>query len=298
MGLAYPIQKFQDWITQQWVISRGKKIVPENFPWLMGPFGNIGGIGEDFIKQLAEKEKLVIERNVKSHGLIPSIDVLNLSDTELVDLSQNVIAFYEKTADYNLSFTIKWNPIFKFCGILINKLFSNRIRQLSIPTRSIKKSESITSELITLSDPESNEVKYTIWFRTFVSTGQVIYSGAYGTCRLPSGKMCIKAVFPLPKGNATVIMLPSVGEHGELILDSSGKRFGDAGFYFLLNDSKGIYWSKYVKSFRDRLIVGKENEHIKAEQILTLWHKRVLQLNYIIKQKTGKDDLQKFSANN
>lgn len=286
MGLAYPIQKFQDWITQQWVISRGKKITPEDVPWLIGPFGNIGGIGEDFIKQLAEKEKLVIERNVKSQGLIPSIDVLNLSDTELSDLSQKVIAFYENTADHNLSFTIKWNPVFKFFGILVNRLFSNRIRQLNIPTGNIKNSLSITSEIITLSDPVLNEVKYTIWFRTIQSTGQVIYSGVYGVCKLPSGKMCIKAVFPLPKGNATVIMLPSVGENGELFLDSSGKKFGDAGFYFLLNDSKGNYWSKYVSSFRDRLTVGTENEHMMAEQVLTLWNKRVLQLNYKIKLKT------------
>lgn len=286
MGLAYPIQKLQDWITQQWVISRGKKIIPDNVPWLMGPFGNIGGIGEDFIKQLAEKEKLVIERNVKSQGLISSIDVLNLSNTELSELSQEVIAFYENTAGHNLSFTIKWNPVFKFCGILINRLFSNRIRQLNIPTKNIKNSSSITSEIITLSDPVLNEVIYTIWFRTIQSTGQVVYSGVYGVCQLPSGKMCVKAVFPLPKGNATVIMLPSVGENGELILDSSGKRFGDAGFYFLLTDSKGNYWSKYVSSFRDRLTIGKGNEYMMAEQVLTLWHKRVLQLNYKIKLKT------------
>lgn len=287
MGLAYPIQKFQDWITQQWVISRGNKINPENFPWLMGPFGNIGGIGEDFIKQLAEKEKLVIERNVESQGLIPSIDALNLSETELSDLSKKVIAFYENTADHNLSFTIKWNPIFKFFGILINKLSSNRIKQLNIPTKNIKNSESITSEIITLSDSEFNVVKYTIWFRTMQSTGQVVYSGVYGTCKLPSGKMCVKAVFPLPKGNATVIMLPSVGKNGELILNSSGKKFGDAGFYFLLNDAKGNYWSKYVSSFRDRLTIGTENEQMMAEQVLTLWHKRVLKLNYKIRQKNA-----------
>src|SRR5690606_31102553 len=124
-----------------------------------------------------------------------------------------------------------------------------------------------------------------IWFRTIQATGQVIYSGVYGTCQLPSGTSCVKAVFPLPKGNATVIMSPSIGKSGELVLDSSGNNFGDAGFYFLLNDSKGNYWSKYVRSFRDKLTVGIENDQIVAEQTLTLWHKRVLQLHYKIKRK-------------
>jgi hypothetical protein len=284
MGLAYPMQQFQDWFTQQWVILWGTKINPKDFPWLIGPFGNLNGIGDNFINQFAEKENLIIQRDTKSQGLIPSIDMLNLSDLELSNLSQKVIGFYEHTAQYNLHFTVKWNPFFKIFGVLVNKLFSNRINQLNIPTKNIKNSESIKSEIITLLDPKSNKVRYTIWLRTF-SNGQIIYSGVYGTCKLPSGKTCVKAVFPLPKGNATVIMSPIVGTNGELILDSSGKKNGDAGFYFLLNDSKGNYWSQFIGSFRDRLIIGTENDYISAEQTLTLWSQNVLKFNYKIKAK-------------
>ena len=88
-------------------------------------------------------------------------------------------------------------------------------------------------------DSKTDKVKRTIWLRTFKSTGQVVYSGVYETCTIPSGKTCIKAISPLPNGNATVILTPRVGKHGELILDSSGQRIGDSGFYFLLKDSKG-----------------------------------------------------------
>jgi hypothetical protein len=285
MGLAYPIQKFQDWLTQQWVIVTGKKIKPEDFPWLMGPFGNVNGIGETFIQQLAEKENLVIERDTPSQGLIPSFDLLNLPASDLSFLSRQVIDFYEKTAQYNLDLNVQWNPFFKLFGILVNKLFSNRINQLHIPTKNITNAESLKSEIITLTDPLSNQVKYTIWFRTFASSGQVIYSGIYGTCTLPSGQTCIKAVFPLPQGNATVIMVPGITSAGELVLESSGKKPGDAGFYFLLNDSKGNYWSKYVSSFRDRLIIRQEDDHLSAEQVLTLWRKKVLKFNYKISPK-------------
>lgn len=127
---------------------------------------------------------------------------------------------------------------------------------------------------------ENNELKYTIWLRKIQSTGKVVYSGIYTTCKLPTGATCMKAVFPLPKGNATVILKPFVGEKNELILDSSGQKFGDAGFYFLLNDSKGNFWSQYIKSFTDKLIVREENEYLKAKQILRLWNIKVASFEY------------------
>ncbi|AYN01086.1 hypothetical protein [Chryseobacterium sp. 3008163] len=285
MRFAYPMQKFQDWMTQQWVILRGRKIKPEDFPWLMGPFGNLDAIGEDFIHKFAEKENLIIQKDSKAKGIIPAMQKLNLSEAEFSNLSKSVIEFYEKTDNYNLQFSVHWNPFFKLFGILINKLFSNRINQLNIPTKNIDDSEFLKSEIINLIDVNTNEIKYTFWFRSIKSSGQVIYSGVYGISNLPSGKTCVKAVFPLPNGNATVLMNPSIGENGELILDSSGKKFGDAGFYFLLKDSKGDYWSQFISSFRDRLIIGSQNDIISAEQTLTLWHLKVLTFKYTIELK-------------
>jgi hypothetical protein len=284
MSFAYPAQKFQDWFTQQWVILWGRRIKPETVPWLMGPFGNLESIADSFVDRLAKEENLVVERNNATSGLIPSIKELKLSEGEYARLSNEIIDFYENTARYKLNFSVQWNPLFKVFGKLVMILFSNRMKQLNIPTSTPGKSDPINSEIITLRDPESGKVKHTIWYRTFVSTGQVLYSGIYTTCILPSGKTCIKAVFPLPRGNATVIMLPSVGPNGELRLDSSGKKFGDAGFYFLLHDSKGEVWSQYVGSFRDHLHVWSNNEKILAEQTLTLWRQRVVQFKYEIQR--------------
>lgn len=285
MNFAYPMQKLQDWITQQWVIFRGRKIEPENHQWLIGPFGSLNAIGEDFIHQFAQKENLVIEKTEAIKGIIPSMARLNLSEKEMGRLSQNVVEFYEKTILYDLNFSVKWTPLFKYFGILLNRLFSRRLHQLNIPTQSIKEAESIKSEIINLIDRKTHQIKYTFWFRAFQSNGQVIYSGVYGLCRLPSGKTCIKAIFPLPNGNATVMMTPSVGRNGELILDASGNKFGDAGFYFLLKDAKENYHAQFIRSFRDRLIIGPKNNYLAAEQTLTLWNRKVLQFNYEIKHK-------------
>jgi hypothetical protein len=35
----------------------------------------------------------------------------------------------------------------------------------------------------------------------------------------------------MPRGNATVVLRPELRPDGSLVLDSSGRRFGDAGFY-------------------------------------------------------------------
>lgn len=284
MSLADTMQKFQDWFTQQWVIICGRKINPSENTWLFGPFGEVSGIGEKFIHQLAEKEDLTIIRKSNSKGLLDSILSLNLSENEIKKLPKNVIDFYEKTSEYKLQLNVKWNPIFKIFGYVVNRLFSQRINQLNIPTNNIQSSENLTSEIIELVAKNTNEVKYTIWLRKFQSTGKVIYSGIYTTCLLPSGITCVKAIFPLPKGNATVILKPSVGEKNELILDSSGNKFGDAGFYFLLNDSKGNCWSKYIKSFTDKLIVSDENEKLKAKQTLKLWRLKVARFEYEMKK--------------
>lgn len=290
MALAYPLQRFQDWFTQQWVILWGRRFEPKDHPWLIGPFGDLNGTGIDFVTKLAEAEGLIIERENRSRGLIPSTDSLDLSPQESAALSPHVARFYTNTADFELNLSVKWNPFFRPFGILLNWLFSNRLDQLNIPTKDGKNAGAIASEIITLIDPLSQSVKYTIWLRTSETTGQTVYAGAYGTCRFPSGKVCIKAVFPLPNGNATVILSPRIGENGELILESSGKRFGDAGFYFLLIDSKGNHWAQFIRSFRDRLSVFPKNGHLRAEQTLTLWHLTVVKFTYEIREKeTGID---------
>lgn len=110
----------------------------------------------------------------------------------------------------------------------------------------------------------------------------IIYSGIYGTYTLPSGITCIKGIFPLPKGNAIVILKPSVGENKELILESSGRKFWDAGFYYLLNDTKNNCWKKYISTFKDKLVVSEKDSILHAQQILKLWKLRVATFEYSI----------------
>lgn len=286
MAFASLKQNFQDWITQQWVILFGKKIRPADYQWLLGPFGKTKGIGIKFIEQLAEIENLKIDNKQVDKGLSQSINQFNLSKEEYKRLNKNVIDFYENTSNYDFELVVKWNPIFKLFGGLLKILFSNRIQQLNIPTGLNKNSEVLQSEIINLVDDKTKEVKRTFWLRTFKNSGQVVYSGVYEVCKIPNGVNCIIAIFPLPHGNATVILNPKVGKNGELILNSSGKKIGDAGFYFLLNDAKGNLWTKFIRSFKDKLVVSSENKKVTAIQTLTLYNLRVLKFTYNIKKKS------------
>ncbi|MCB0743522.1 MAG: hypothetical protein KDC67_06435 [Ignavibacteriae bacterium] len=284
MGVASIKQNFQDWVTQQWVILFGKKINTQEYQWLLGPFGNNNGIGEIFINQLAESENISISKSSKNKGLLKSIEQLNLPSSEKNRLSKNVIDFYENTSNYKLYLTTKWNPIFLVFGYLLKFLFSKRLEQLNIPLRNNKNSQEMNSEIVQLTDKTTEKVKRTIWLRRFKQTNQIIYSGVYETCKIPNGKACIKAIFPLPNGSATVILQPVVGENGELILKSAGRKIGDSGFYFLLKDKKGNLWTKFIKSFKDNLTVSSENGKITANQKLTFYGLNVLNFNYEIKK--------------
>lgn len=283
MNWAKSMQVFQDWFTQQWVIFRGKKISKDDYSWLLGPFGNVNGIGEDFIYQLAAEENLIVDRSPSPKGLISSFELLNLSKEEKEKLSPKVVDFYERTSQYALHLDANWNPFFIPFGWLVNRLFSNRINQLNIPLKNNKETGNLKSELITLVCSETQALKYTFWLRKNAFDNKVMYSGIYTICKIESGKSCVKAIFPLPQGNATVIMEPKVTTNGGLSLNSSGQKLGDAGFYFLLKDSKENYWAQFIQSFRDELVIEEVDNHLLAKQNLTLYNFRVLTLNYTIK---------------
>lgn len=286
MSIAYPFQKVQDWLSQQLTILLGRQFSPTKDDWLNAPFGKIGGIGEQFIEQLANEKDLIIERDKPNKGLLNSIDELNLDKKDYLRLSKKVVDFYTNTSNYDLEFKAKWNLLMIPFGILVKLLFSNRINQLNIPTNNKNKGDLIKSEIIKLIDKKTQEPKYTIWFRTSQQTKKVIYSGVYGTCALPDNSTNVRAVFPLPQGNATVILKPSVGSNGELILNSAGKKYGDAGFYFALKDSKNQYWSQFIQSFQDKLTVFESQNGLKAIQTLKLCGIKVLEFKYEIEKKT------------
>ncbi len=282
--LANKGQKVQDWLTQQWNIFYGQKIDPVDYKWLIGPIGNSSSDEYGYINYLIEKENLLIQKQEQKSGILNSLTQLNLHENELNRLHKEIREFYEYTFNYNLFLTVKWTWCFKIFAMVIKILFSNRLKQLNIPINSCK-NELLKSEIFSLKDKVSNEIKYTYWVRKIESTNTTIFSGVYDIGNLPDKSTCIKAVFPLPMGNATVFMKPNVTVDGNLELSSSGENIGDSGFYFILLDSEENYWTHYIKTFEDKLTFSHFEGKLKATQTFTLWKLKVVELEYNIELK-------------
>jgi len=271
-----------DWTTQLWNIALGKKVIHEEDEWLLGPIGDIGGIADRFVSRVAEQQNLHEKRNVEGSGLVDQFDALN------GPLNPKIEDFYKRTMTYDLDAWTQWKPFFGSLGYLVNKLFSKRIQQLNLPQQSLDTALGIKSEIISLLNDEGETV-YRVWFRRLKRTGEVIYSGIYTKCRIPSGERCLKVIFPLPQGSATVVMRLHVDSEGNLELESKGEKYGDPGFYFLVEDRMGQMWKHYLPSFHERIFVYEDEEGIlRADHSMSLWRCRCYDLHYKMTQRSQK----------
>jgi hypothetical protein len=154
-----------------------------------------------------------------------------------------------------------------------------------LPLNSLDSSKGIKSEIIKLS--KEGKTKWTIWYRKLKSSNDVIYAGIYTTAFVPKyNKSLLKVIFPLPNGNASVVMTKKVLLDGSLLLSSDGKTFGDNGFYFTLTDHKGNHWAKFVKSMHEWIKVYVDEENVlRADHNLKFYGIPFLNLHYKMTKK-------------
>ncbi|MBX3379169.1 MAG: hypothetical protein KF805_03680 [Phycisphaeraceae bacterium] len=284
MVFDYPSQPLQDWLSQRWVMLCGRRVEVSEIPWLLGPFGETDQIGDHYFERLALRESLTIERDVQDGGLMSSMR--DLLEDDVDRLHPQIRDFYEHTSQHTLEVWSEWSLLFRpFAGI-VQRLYSRRLNQLNLPLRPLDTSRGISSEIVRLRSKSDGNVRYTVWFRRLLSTGRVIYSGIYMVTRIPSGKLAAKIIFPLPRGNATVVMLPSVRTDGSFELVSEGARFGDAGFYFLLRDRKNRHWAQFIRAMRERIHVFVDADgQLRTDHTLSVWGRPALRLHYKISRK-------------
>lgn len=272
-----------------WVKFTGRRFTPEKESWLIGPIGDTEIIKDKFILDIAEKDNLEILKNLPNIGLLESFSELELTDSEKILINRQIVNFYEKTSNYNFEVWSEWCGVFRPFGWLLSIIFSKRLQQLNLPLSSLDAAKGIDSSIIKLTDKTTKLTKWTVWYRILKSTSNVIYSGVYTTCNVPNypGKF-LKIVFPLPNGNATVIMRKEILPNGSLKLCSDGKKFGDNGFYFTLTDHKGKYWTRFVRSMHEWITVYVDEENIlRADHNLHFHGIQFLKLHYKMTEKNN-----------
>ena len=275
-----------DWLTQLWVKSSRVQVNPKNENWLDVPIGEPKIIGESYFEEFANKNDLIIETG-SEEGLVDDFSHLDSGEFNSDRVDPRIIDFYEHTSRFELDIWSEWSAPAKPFGWLLSKLFSSRIQQLNLPVSALDSSRGITSKIIALKRESDRATKYVGWLRKVVKTGNVIYAGAYTSCIPPNlGFECVKVIFPLPNGNATVILWPENMEDGSLKLHSSGDEFGDGGFYLMVYSSDEKAYVKYVKSIKETIHVYLDkNNELRTDHIFKYWGATFLQLHYRIREK-------------
>ncbi len=280
-----------DWVTQRWVQATGRRVDLASSPWLTGPVGRTRGIGPSFFRDLAGEHGLTVRR-AGARGLLQDFAALAADDFDPAAVHASVIDFYMRTSEYDLDSWAEWSGALRPFGWLLAVLFSRRLQQLNVPLSGLDTSRGVSSEVVQLVDAEG-DVRETAWIRTLLASGNVLYAGSYSLAYLPGrAGACVKVVFPLPNGNAMVLMRPQAHADGSLSVVSAGDRFGDPGFYFTVADARrpGSVVARYVRTMRERIhvFVDPHDERVvRADHFLTLWGATFLRLHYRLRPRTA-----------
>lgn len=276
-----------DWLTQLWVKASRNKISIEENRWLDGPIGQPRIIGESYFEEFAARHGFKIDSNSKSGGLVENFSHLDSSEFQTDKVHPRIVEFYENTSNFELDIWSEWAALARPFGWLLSFIFSQRLQQLNLPVSALDSSRGITSEVISLRHPSDLSTHYVGWLRKVIKTGNVIYAGAYTSCKPPNlGYECVKVVFPLPNGSATVILWPENVEDGSLKLHSSGNEFGDGGFYLLVYNKNGKAHVRYVEAMKETLHVYlDERGELRTDHVFKIWGATFLQLHYRIREK-------------
>lgn len=268
-----------DWATQRWVQLTGRRFDSEAMPWLAGPVGRPTGIGSSFYADLAESQGLELEER-HGEGLMSTFSALGGPEFDPAIVHPEIVRFYERTSEYRLDAWSEWSGAFRPFGWLLAVIFSRRLQQLNIPLSPLETSRGFRSRIVKLVEPQTGVVLNTGWVREVPTTDNVVYVGDYSTAQVPGSKgPCVKVVFPLPNGSATVLLRPEVLPGGSLKLHSSGKRFGDPGFYFVVSrDSTG--WTRYVQTLREVIHIFVNDGELRTDHTFSIWGLTYLRLHY------------------
>jgi len=260
----------------------GKTMRREDVPWLAGPVGG-DYIGDKPYEECAARENLTLTRNADTGGLIPDFDCLDGEGFDVARVPAAVRHFYEHTASYRMDMWAETHFPASIGLWLLVTTISRKVNQLNFPLRVLETAKGMDSEIVLLRD-RAGQIRYAGWYRSLRESQRVIYTGFYLTERIPHcARACVKVVFPMPNGNATVLLRPGLDAAGRFELSSRGTALGDAGFYRLeeLPGGRVLVWR--VSSLHEHFCVyTDDSDTLRCDHSLRFLGFPVLNLHYRI----------------
>lgn len=276
-------------IIRTWVRLLGKTIYKDQASWLVGPIGPDGEIADKPYEILAKEANLTIENDPEG-ALVKDFGALRGPEFDLDACDPKVRHFYENTAQYKLDVWSETRFPGRFFLWLLVSTVSRYMNQLNFPVFGLEMSKGMTSEILSLKNKEGATV-HTGWYRRLKESNRVIYTGFYSHVQPPGHHSnCVKVVFPLPKGNATVILKPGIDQGNQFNLISSGKTFGDPGFYRIVAIDEQRYKVCYLKSLKEKFKVYTDQEGVlRCNHSVHFMGMLILRLHYRMHQKATID---------
>jgi hypothetical protein len=263
-----PITAFQNFcgflflrFVDLWLLVCGRKVRRADVPWLVCPTGPADRIGDRWYEQLAARESLTITVSPDA-GLLPSFDLLRGPSFDPEAVCREVRDFYEHTARYSLEAWSEVTLLMRFFLWGLVTFASRRMQQLNFPVSSMELAGGMSSEVLELTDAHGTRV-YTGWLRRMKSTDLVLYAGIYTIGAVPGHDgPCVKVAFPVPLGSSTVFLRPEAQPDGSFKLISQGRRFGDSGFYRLVERGTEHYQVRYLSTLHESFHVYVDKERV------------------------------------
>ena len=264
-----------------WVRLTGKNISRNDAPWLDCPMGPGRVIGRRFYEELADRDGLRLEPRDDA-GLVTSFHDLDGGEFHANDVHPRVRDFYEQTAKYRLDAWCESSIIMRPFLWLLVRFVSRHMDQLNFPVSPLEVSRGMTSEIVPIVDPVSGRRLYTGWRRRLVAVDRIIYTGLYQSETPPtSTRPYVKVSFPLPYGSATVFLRPESQPDGSLKLTSDGKRFGESGFYRMVQIRDGEWKVRFVNTLHEVIhVYVDESDVLRTDHSFTFFGISVLRLHY------------------
>lgn len=272
---------FLKWLINLWVSISGKKCSFDQYPWLNGPMGDELLIGDDFYSNYAAKANYEIEQDING-GLVENfLNAIPDEDVHKMKLLSEISDFYEHTAAYKLEVWSQWYAPYDWFARVLIKSLSRKMNQLNIPLDPLETSRGMSNQVIHLRNRLNGKLEYTCWLRKSILTGKVVYSGFYSSVLINETPF-IKVVFPLPNGNATVLLRVEVLADGSVKLISDGKKIGDAGYYRVQGNDINSVKVKYVPLKEVIHVFKDEFGVLRTDHVFKFFSSKMLHLHYKI----------------
>ncbi len=244
-------------------------------------------IGPEFFDAFAVAHGLQIGDPGPGAGLMHSFDALGSDELDPDAVAPSVRRFYERTSEYRIDVWSQWSEPFRPFGWALAALFSRRLEQLNLPLSPPSTRVGMTNSITQLENPTTGQAEHTAWVRRNLLSGETVYAAAYSDTGLPGHRArFVKVVFPLPNGNATVVLRPTVLEDGSLLLRSSGQAFGDPGFYFLVRAPQGGAWVRYLSTLQEAIHVHTDRgAELRTDHHFYIWGRRFARLRYRLRPR-------------